>query len=222
MLAWYAERLPTVEINNTFYRMPKDAVLELGRDAGRFRFAIKASRRITHERGSRRNGGRFGRVSIPQAGDARREARAGAVPVAAVPEKGPAAADGVPRPVARRTQRRIRVPQRQLVRDDVYDALKTAGAALCLSEREGQAPPPLVETAPGVHPASPRNLFRRRSAPVGRAPRGDEVAPDLRVFHARADCAGLRADADAVCVFLKKTIHLKSACAFLFLPTLFA
>ena len=32
--------------------------------------------------------------------------------------------------------------------DDVYDALKGAGAALCLSEREDNAPPPLVETAP--------------------------------------------------------------------------
>jgi uncharacterized protein YecE (DUF72 family) len=31
--------------------------------------------------------------------------------------------------------------------DDVYDALKGAGAALCLSEREDNAPPPLVETA---------------------------------------------------------------------------
>ena len=31
--------------------------------------------------------------------------------------------------------------------DDVYDALKLAGAALCLSEREANAPPPLVETA---------------------------------------------------------------------------
>src|SRR3989454_6106917 len=28
MLAWYAERLPSVEINNTFYRMPKASVLE--------------------------------------------------------------------------------------------------------------------------------------------------------------------------------------------------
>jgi len=28
MLAWYAERLPTVEINNTFYRMPGAAMLE--------------------------------------------------------------------------------------------------------------------------------------------------------------------------------------------------
>ena len=28
MLAWYSARLPTVEINNTFYQMPKTAVLE--------------------------------------------------------------------------------------------------------------------------------------------------------------------------------------------------
>ncbi|MDE0855028.1 MAG: DUF72 domain-containing protein, partial [Nevskia sp.] len=31
--------------------------------------------------------------------------------------------------------------------DEVYDALKRAGAALCLSEREDNAPPPLVQTA---------------------------------------------------------------------------
>ena len=32
--------------------------------------------------------------------------------------------------------------------DEVYETLKAAGAALCLSEREDNAPPPLVETAP--------------------------------------------------------------------------
>ena len=32
--------------------------------------------------------------------------------------------------------------------DDVYAAIEAAGAALCLSEREDNAPPPLVETAP--------------------------------------------------------------------------
>ena len=50
MLAWYAERLPTVEINNTFYRMPRVDVLEnWARVAPEsFRFAIKAPRRITH------------------------------------------------------------------------------------------------------------------------------------------------------------------------------
>src|SRR5216683_20073 len=50
MLAWYAERLPTVEINNTFYQMPKVTVLENWAKSTPegFRFAIKASRRITH------------------------------------------------------------------------------------------------------------------------------------------------------------------------------
>src|SRR3954466_5962762 len=50
MLPWYGERLPTVEINNTFYQMPKVAVLENWARAtpDSFRFAIKASRRITH------------------------------------------------------------------------------------------------------------------------------------------------------------------------------
>ena len=53
MLAFYAERLPTVEINNTFYRMPKASVLETwaATTPADFRFSIKASRRITHFRG---------------------------------------------------------------------------------------------------------------------------------------------------------------------------
>ncbi|HZP94420.1 MAG TPA: DUF72 domain-containing protein [Burkholderiales bacterium] len=51
MLAWYAGRLPTVEINNTFYRMPKTEVVENWAKATpeNFRFAIKAPRRITHD-----------------------------------------------------------------------------------------------------------------------------------------------------------------------------
>lgn len=50
MLAHYAGRLPSVEINNTFYRMPSAEVLEGWRAATPegFRFAVKASRRITH------------------------------------------------------------------------------------------------------------------------------------------------------------------------------
>jgi uncharacterized protein YecE (DUF72 family) len=50
MLAYYATKLPTVEINNTFYRMPNAAALEAWRSQvpETFRFAIKAPRRITH------------------------------------------------------------------------------------------------------------------------------------------------------------------------------
>jgi uncharacterized protein YecE (DUF72 family) len=50
-LSYYAQQFSTVEINNTFYRMPKPELLEgwaeqVGED---FRFVLKASRRITHQ-----------------------------------------------------------------------------------------------------------------------------------------------------------------------------
>ncbi|MGA7951454.1 MAG: DUF72 domain-containing protein [Thiobacillaceae bacterium] len=50
MLHYYAERFRTVEINNTFYRMPKTSVLEAwaGEVPADFRFVLKASQRITH------------------------------------------------------------------------------------------------------------------------------------------------------------------------------
>ena len=50
MLGHYAGRLPTVEINNTFYRMPRESVVLAWADQvpDAFRFVLKASRRITH------------------------------------------------------------------------------------------------------------------------------------------------------------------------------
>ena len=51
MLAYYAERFRTVEVNYTFYRMPTVALLE-GWAKGtpeQFTFTLKAPRRITHD-----------------------------------------------------------------------------------------------------------------------------------------------------------------------------
>jgi uncharacterized protein YecE (DUF72 family) len=51
-LAWYAERFATVELNNSFYRLPERASFERWREetpAG-FVFAVKASRFLTHVR----------------------------------------------------------------------------------------------------------------------------------------------------------------------------
>ncbi len=50
MLGYYAARLPTVEINNSFYRIPREKVLlEWAEQVPpEFRFVLKASRRITH------------------------------------------------------------------------------------------------------------------------------------------------------------------------------
>jgi uncharacterized protein YecE (DUF72 family) len=150
MLAWYAERLPTVEINNTFYQMPRVAVLETWANtvpAG-FRFAIKASRRITH----------IARLKPETAADSveylyRNLAALGA-------KRGPVLFQLPPamkKDLGRLTAFLGLLPQGHAAAfefrnatwfsDDVYRALQAAGAALCLSEREDNAPPPLVETA---------------------------------------------------------------------------
>ena len=51
MLSFYSERFDSVEINNTFYRLPRREVLETwaSQVPSEFRFAVKASRRITHQ-----------------------------------------------------------------------------------------------------------------------------------------------------------------------------
>lgn len=49
MLPFYAERLPAVELNNTFYRMPSAKMVEkwAAQVPPHFRFAVKASQRLT-------------------------------------------------------------------------------------------------------------------------------------------------------------------------------
>ena len=151
MLAFYAGRLPTVEINNTFYRMPKTEVLEAWAAAtpAQFRFSIKASRRITHM--------------------ARLKAESAADSVAFLyknlqvlnEKRGPVLFQLPPflkKDLPRLSDFLALLPQSHgaafefrndsWFADDVYDALKGAGASLCFSEREDGSAPALVETAP--------------------------------------------------------------------------
>src|SRR3954464_3377039 len=151
MLAWYAERLPTVEINNTFYQMPKVAMLEnwLRATPDSFRFAIKASRRITH----------MARLNAETAADSLAFLYKNLATLG--PKRGPVLFQLPPfmkKDVPRLDDFLRLLPQghgaafefrnESWFADDVYDALKRVGASLCLSEREDNAPPPLVETAP--------------------------------------------------------------------------
>jgi uncharacterized protein YecE (DUF72 family) len=52
MLAFYASRFPTVEVNNTFYRMPSPDLLRKWADQTPegFTFVLKAPQRITHQK----------------------------------------------------------------------------------------------------------------------------------------------------------------------------
>ncbi len=51
-LRWYAERFDTVEINNSFYRLPQTSAIKTWRHEtpADFCFAVKASRYITHNK----------------------------------------------------------------------------------------------------------------------------------------------------------------------------
>jgi len=151
MLAWYAERLPTVEINNTFYRMPKAEVLEAwaGATPKNFRFGIKASRRITH----------MARLKADDAADSvaflyRNLAVLGAKLGPVLFQLPPFLKKDLPRLSEFLTllpsghQAAFEFRNDTWFADEVYDMLKAAGAALCLSEREDNAAPPLAETAP--------------------------------------------------------------------------
>jgi uncharacterized protein YecE (DUF72 family) len=50
MLSWYQEHFDTVEINNSFYRLPSEDAVETWRSStpAQFRFAVKGSRFLTH------------------------------------------------------------------------------------------------------------------------------------------------------------------------------
>jgi uncharacterized protein YecE (DUF72 family) len=150
MLPFYSQRLPTVEINNTFYQMPKVAVLEnwARTTPESFKFAIKASRRITH----------MSRLKADSAADSVNFLYRNLATLAA--KRGPVLYQLPPflkKDLPRLTDFLKILPEGHgaafefrndtWFSDDVYDALKGAGAALCLSEREDNAPPPLVETA---------------------------------------------------------------------------
>jgi len=150
MLRWYSERLPTVEINNTFYRMPKVDMLEnwAATTPAHFKFAIKAPRRITH----------IARLKADSAADSlqflyRTLAALGDKRGPVLFQLPPNLKKDLPRltaflqllPADHRAAFEFR--NETWFADDVYDALRIAGAALCLSEREDDAPPPLVETA---------------------------------------------------------------------------
>jgi uncharacterized protein YecE (DUF72 family) len=151
MLAYYSERLPTVEINNTFYQMPKVAVLEnwARSTPADFRFAIKASRRITHQ----------ARIKADEAADSVAFLYRNLVALGG--KRGPVLFQLPPflkKDLPRLNEFLKLLPEGHTAAfefrneswfdEEVYDALKHAGAALCLSEREDNALPPMVQTAP--------------------------------------------------------------------------
>jgi uncharacterized protein YecE (DUF72 family) len=142
MLRYYAERFTGVEINNTFYRMPKRDMLAAwpSQVPDTFRFVLKASQKITHMR-------RLKDVSNEVAYFIETASVLG-------PQLGPILFQLHPtmkKDLARLIEFLDLVPSHVRValefrhqswyEQDVYDALSVHNAALCVSETDEEASP---------------------------------------------------------------------------------
>ncbi len=148
MLSWYAARLPAVEINNTFYRMPKPALLEAWAQqvSPKFRFVLKASQRITHHkrlkeageeiayffRTASTLGDRLGPALFQLPPNLKKDLPRLEAFLAVLPDGARAA---------------FEFRHASWFEEDVFEALRARGAALCIAEDEKLATP-LVATAP--------------------------------------------------------------------------
>lgn len=151
MLTAYAEKLSTVEINNTFYRMPQAGLLSgwAAQTPDSFTFALKAPRRITHI--SKLKGTEATVTTLFELG-ALMGKRLGPVlfqlPPTLRKDVGLITAFCASLPKGARATLEFRHPS--WFSDDVYSALSDAGVALCACEvdpDEGSGAP-FVRTAP--------------------------------------------------------------------------
>ena len=144
MLRYYSQRFPTVEINNTFYRMPTAPLIErwASETPESFSFVLKAPRRLTHEK----------RLEDPESEEYFFRT-AGLL----ADRFGPTLFQLPPffkKDLARLQGFLARIPNGRRVAlefrhaswfdDEIYDALRASGAALCLADTD-EAPNPAIE-----------------------------------------------------------------------------
>lgn len=146
-LAFYATRLPAVEINNTFYRMPKPELLAgwAAQVSKTFRFALKAPQRITHIKRLKDAGEevRFLTGSARQLGDCRGPILFGLPPNL---KKDLPRLDAFLALLPSDLEAAFEFRNATWLDDDVYALLRAAGAALCVADDE-KGTTPLVATA---------------------------------------------------------------------------
>jgi uncharacterized protein YecE (DUF72 family) len=148
MLRFYGGKLPAVEIDNTFYRLPKASVLETWTKQvpEDFRFVIKASRRITHFkrlkdaedetsyllRTAAALGDRLGLILFQLPPNLRKDIPRLQRFLDLLPEDARAAFE-------------FRHPS--WLDDKVLDGLRSRNLALCLSDAEDEMEPEIIRTA---------------------------------------------------------------------------
>ncbi len=146
-LTYYASKFPTVEINNTFYRMPSSKLVETWASEvpDDFTFAIKAPQRITHQK-------RLKECEEPLKWlfDAIELLAEKQGPL--LFQLPPNFKKDVPRlqaflaAIPKRIRAAFEFRHESWLADDTYEALRAADAALCIADTE-ELSTPLVPTA---------------------------------------------------------------------------
>lgn len=148
MLHYYGEHFTTVEINNTFYRMPNESLLEgwAGEVPENFKFVLKAPQQITHIQRlkgtensvshlfnvARRLGGRLGPVLFQLPPNLKKDAARLRDFLALLPGEHRAA---------------FEFRHQSWFDDEVFSLLRERQAALCIAEAENDLNIPFESTA---------------------------------------------------------------------------
>ncbi len=148
MLRYYSGHFATVEINNTFYRMPAETMLARWAEEvpENFAFTLKAPRRITHElrlkecethvaeflRRAQALGGKFGPLLFQLPPYLKKDLPRLRDFLALLPAGRPAA---------------FEFRNASWQDGEVYEALRAKGAMLCYTDTEEGVSPPVVATA---------------------------------------------------------------------------
>lgn len=149
MLGYYAQRFSTVEINNTFYRMPQQSVLEswAAQVPETFRFVLKAPQTITHRK-QLRNAEEDTAYLLSVAGALK--SRLGPLMFQLPPH----CKKDVPRLAAflellpAGTRCAFEFRHASWLDDEVYECLRTKSCALCCADADDLPDTDLISTAP--------------------------------------------------------------------------
>jgi uncharacterized protein YecE (DUF72 family) len=148
MLSYYAQRFATVEINNSFYRMPKPDVVKSWAEQTPpgFEFVLKASQSITHyKRLKNAEQATDDQLRVGAAlGD-----RQGPLLVQLHPtmKKDVERLDAFLTHINRRVRVAIEVRHESWLEEDVLDCLRKQGCVLCAADAEDLPAPDLSPTA---------------------------------------------------------------------------
>ena len=148
MLRFYGEQLPAVEINNTFYRFPKTDVLENWAEQvpEQFRFVLKASRKITHFKKLKETDDETNYLleTSKTLGD-----RLGAILFQLPPylRKDIDLLKNFLKLLPKDSLSTFEFRHRSWFEEDVFDALRDSGSALCIADKDDETDAPVVSTA---------------------------------------------------------------------------